>query len=388
MEILIHVAQSGNIGNKMIQFMAALSLAARIPKSTISGIDLPEWGIFHPRVPTRPSTKTLVLSDVRRMHIDIDTVANGVLSGKYDQIVMNLYAQDIRNFLPVEYYKAIFKSSISVQGCDDSEIIINIRGGEVFSGKNRHYVTLPINYYKEIIAKTRLRPVFMGQLDKNAYITQLMNAFPNAQFVPSQGILHDFEMIRRSRNVVISVSTFSWLAAWLSDAEQIFMPLSGIFNPCQFPEIDLSPRLDKRFRYFLFPINYNMPVEEVERGHKAIDGLWREISPFMLEQIRLTRPRFLIDNEKMFGSFDEKYYLETFPHLMRALAVGGIRSGLEHYRGVGIKQGMEPFALDRVWYFCSYPLAAFEVGQGDFLDFHHHYVGIGKARGYVSVPPA
>ena len=32
-------------------------------------------------------------------------------------------------------------------------------------------------------------------------------------------------------------------------------------------------------------------------------------------------------------------------------------------------------------------LAAVEVGQGDFLDFHHHYLAVGAARGYRPLPP-
>ena len=35
----------GNIGNRMIQYMAALALAARVPGARIVQIHLPEWGI-------------------------------------------------------------------------------------------------------------------------------------------------------------------------------------------------------------------------------------------------------------------------------------------------------------------------------------------------------
>ena len=31
-------------------------------------------------------------------------------------------------------------------------------------------------------------------------------------------------------------------------------------------------------------------------------------------------------------------------------------------------------------------MAALEVAQGDYADLHHHYVAIGKARGYRPVP--
>jgi hypothetical protein len=51
------------------------------------------------------------------------------------------------------------------------------------------------------------------------------------------------------------VSTFAWWPAWLSDAERIFYPLAGIFDPGwvgpenQRYRIDLMPRGDARYRF-------------------------------------------------------------------------------------------------------------------------------------------
>jgi hypothetical protein len=47
----------------------------------------------------------------------------------------------------------------------------------------------------------------------------------------------------------------------------------------------------------------------------------------------------------------------------------------------------EPFPLDKVFYTRTYPLAAVEIGQGDFVDPWHHYVAAGRFRGYLPVPP-
>ena len=47
----------------------------------------------------------------------------------------------------------------------------------------------------------------------------------------SQSVLKDFEFIRRASKVVLSMSTFSWWAAWLSDATRIYFPEIGLFHP-------------------------------------------------------------------------------------------------------------------------------------------------------------
>src|SRR6185437_3810679 len=121
------------------------------------------------------------------------------------------------------------------------------------------YTLIPVEFYTALVAETGLRPVFMGQIGANSYIERLRRAFPDARFIPSRGPLRDFEIIRRSRNVIVSVSTFSWLAAWLSDADRIFLPMTGFYNPAQFPEIDLLPLHDPRYRFYLFPVNYAVP---------------------------------------------------------------------------------------------------------------------------------
>ncbi|MEA2769471.1 MAG: hypothetical protein QOD93_2433, partial [Acetobacteraceae bacterium] len=53
----------------------------------------------------------------------------------------------------------------------------------------------------------------------------------------------------------------------------------------------------------------------------------------------------------------------------------------------GFAERRSPIRLDPVWYASEYPLAAFEVAQGDYAEFAHHYMAIGKARGYRPYPP-
>ena len=130
---------------------------------------------------------------------------------------------------------------------------------EILAGVHPPYVLLPVEFYRDVIRETGLKPVFFGQLTPSPYLDSLRQAFPRARFISGKGAIHDFETIRRSRNIIISVSTFAWLAAWLSEADQVIMPLAGLFNPV-FGDLygdghNLIPLADPRYVFYLFPLN-------------------------------------------------------------------------------------------------------------------------------------
>jgi hypothetical protein len=210
--------------------------------------------------------------------------------------------------------------------------------------------------------------------------------FPDAEFLPARPRMQDFETIRSSANVALSVSTFCWMAAWLSDSAQVFMPLSGLFNPFQDTGADLVPIDDLRYRFYLFPINYAVPLAEHEEVHQGLRGLWRRVSPAMLRTMLQSRPRYARAIEDFLPLFDENFYLEYHPTVRQAIASGQVAGALDHYKRFGFHHRFSAFAFDRSWYARTYHQAAIEVGQGDFMSLEDHYAAIGHARGYRPCP--
>jgi hypothetical protein len=386
---VVHVASRGRLANRMMQFMAAHALAARVPGCRISGVDLPDWGISKPVLP-RPdglADSRVVRISPLDMRIDIAGLSARLRSGEVARVEIDSYAQHLHNFLPAQAYREIFQPPVGdVEGFGPDQLAINIRGGEILQAAHPDYTLIPVEFYTALVAETGLRPVFMGQIGANPYVGRLRRAFPEAPFIPSRGPMRDFEIIRRSRNVVVSVSTFSWLAAWLSEADRIFLPMTGFYNPAQFPEIDLLPLDDPRYRFYLFPVNYAVPVEQHEAAHRALGGAWRYMRPEMIEELRGRRPRFGSPAQLFHAAFDEDFYLRRYQGLREAVERGAFKSGFEHYVMFGYFERRDPFPLDKVWYGRQYPLAAIEVGQGDFADFHHHYLAVGRERGYAPLP--
>lgn len=267
------IRAQGNIGNRMIQHMVALAVQAASPKARLAGTRVEEWGMA--AVEDDGQWADLALTE--EQHIDIRNVAEMLNDGTFGKIVYRGYGQRMENFLPREAYASVFVTDEpNILSYDENYLVINVRTGDIVSGGYPPYVLLPLDFYRELIARTGLAPVFLGQLEPNAYTLALREAFPDAIFHNSQGPLRDFETVRRATNIVVAVSTFSWLAAWLSNATQIFLPVNGIFNPLQFPKVDLLPIDDPRYLFFLFPINH--AAEDFVAAHAEIDGKWLEVS--------------------------------------------------------------------------------------------------------------
>ncbi len=383
---IIHVAQRGNVANRMIQFMAAKSLHSLMPDALLSGVELPEWGIVLPELPA--DRRRTVRARGPGMRIDREVLSSALRAHEATKVEIDTYAQHMDNFPSRELCNEMFVSDLKdIDTYPRDMLLISIRGGEIYNAPHPDYTLIPVEFYSEVLALTGLKPVFMGQLEDNSYTRRLRATFPEAKFVHSQGEMRDFETIRRAHNIVVSVSTFSWLAAWLSHAELIILPLSGFLNPAQCPEVDLLPLAEDRYRYYLFPINYAVPPEKLNLVHKTLVGQWRYMPADAINDLRQRRPRFGSGRDILLSSFDESYYLSRYPDLRGAIGEGGYESAFSHYSLSGYAEHRDPFPLDKIWYGTNYPLAALEVGQGDFLDFHHHFLAVGRDRGYLANPP-
>ncbi|MCC6736670.1 MAG: hypothetical protein IT534_11175 [Bauldia sp.] len=67
--------------------------------------------------------------------------------------------------------------------------------------------------------------------------------------------------------MAVAVSTFSWLATWLSPrAETIALPVAGLFHPAARPDIDLLPIDDQRYRLYWSEVRtWGATPEELRR---------------------------------------------------------------------------------------------------------------------------
>lgn len=380
---VVEVKRLGGMGNYMMEIMTAYSLASRVTNCIITGEGMPEWELYFPHVPDR-GEKTKIVTGTR---ISLESIAAQLESGEVERIVLQDYLQHIDNFLPRDRYESVFRSPLKgVQGTGPGSLLINIRGAEILDSRHPNYVLLPIEFYQEVVRETGLTPVFLGQLDQTPYVHRLRRTFPHAQFVPSQGAVADFETIRRSRFIIPAISTFSWLASWLSNAERIFFPVCGQLSPFQAQPAQLLPLDDSRYAFYLFPANYSVGMDRLNAVHGAIVGRWRRVSTLMLRSYLEKCPRVPRSLASFINFFDEEFYLRQYGDVAHAVEMKWSPDARHHYWHYGFYEGRQGFALDGAAYAAAYPLAALEIGQGDFADPAHHYAEIGHLRGYSRFP--
>lgn len=243
---LYEVIPVGNMGNRMFQYMSALSIAAMVPSLKIRGYSLPEWGLETPLSGDRFHEIRLAGSNV-----PVRKLARLYNEHRVRAVASSALGLRMSCLLPANAYRQTFSSSqSSIRGFDSEHLVINIRGAEILHGVHPDYIPLPIPLIARVIEETNLRPVFVGQLGQDKYTDSLHRVFSDALFVSSSGPIRDFETVRRSKHILISVSTFSWLAAWLSNASTVHMPVLGLYDPVQRPDIDLLPIGDHRYRFY------------------------------------------------------------------------------------------------------------------------------------------
>lgn len=154
----------------------------------------------------------------------------------------------------VDFCSSLFPNSIPKLQINDNEILINIRGAEILRAVHPDYVPVPIDFIEQVLNETGLSPVIMGQIGNDFYSEELKKRIPHARLIKHSSMREDFDLIRNSKNIILSVSTFSWIAAWLSKTNQkIHLPMLGFLNPKQRNDINLLPIWDDRYVFYKFP---------------------------------------------------------------------------------------------------------------------------------------
>ncbi len=265
---VIRYRLGGYLGNRMFEVLLAHALARRIPGCLVTGDPLPEWHIAPARLdlPARHVKVGGHRVDVARLRYLLDA---GLVDGIETDALgcrMELLERDLAQAL----FPAVLSPGASF---GDDALVISIRGAEILGPRHKDYRPLPIAFYARLLEETGLRPVFLGQIGEDAYSAALRARFPRAEFLASHGAMADFGMLRAARHLCVSISTFAWLAAWLSEAETVHLPVAGMFHPGQRPDVDLLPMADPRYRFHLLPMHAwggtERELEEVIAGPES-----------------------------------------------------------------------------------------------------------------------
>jgi hypothetical protein len=258
--IRIKIGRNGNLGNKMFQYMYCRRLQDLIPTSVLEHLQIPEYHLTSPDFPLEGRTLTISGGHRYSMH----SIAYLLNKGIYDNLYFDGYVMRLEYYPDREFCSGLFRSTEPVDRSHlgPDSILLNVRAGDVLTSSHHDYGPVPVDFFSQIADASKLTPVIMGQLGADDYSDEIRRRFSKCTFLPSVSPLGDFELIRNATNIAIGVSSFSWLASWLSDtAQQIHLPVSGFFHPKQRPDVDLLPIGDRRYHLYEFPVRHWQPTD-------------------------------------------------------------------------------------------------------------------------------
>lgn len=275
--LVLHMASPTHYANLMMRVMVARKLAEHVPGLAVSNVDLPYWGIHAPSLPARPHDRVCALR--HEQHVPFERIRYLAEAGIVTRVDWYGYGQRLENFPDKASCRALFTAdpAVGVELPDDC-LLCPIRAGEILDAIHPGYTVVPVEFYEEIVEETGLTPVFMGQTGDNAFIRKLRARFPRAEVLPHVGALEDFQTIRKAKNIVLPVSTFAWLAAWLSQARTIVLPIFGIFDPRLYSLHELLPIAEPAYRFYRFPEQPAVALAELDEAHRAIRGQWHRVT--------------------------------------------------------------------------------------------------------------
>ncbi len=384
----IYIVPRGNTANRALQYLTAEAMRAEVPEAEIENIQLPEWGRLLAQPPPPPARAAR--TGRNRYRIDIPGLADCLRRKVVDSVIIDGFTFNLDQYPPRATAKRLLGETpggADARGFGPRELVCSVRGGEILRGVHPNYLPLPPGYYRMLAEHSGLDLVFFGQIAEDAYSHALREAFPRARFIPCRNPGYDFDMLRRSVHLAPAISSFSWLAAWLSDAETVYLPVGGMFNPVQAVDLMFLPLEAPEYRYVLLPyakmFDIRLDPGRFARQQARLEDQARFIDAAAAGEIaRRAAPLGL--GRALVGGFDPQFYTARYPDAAEAVSRG--RSALDHYMHHPARPHRQPLDFDPGFYIERYPDAAMEIAEGRYASPLRHFMSDGWRRGYAPTP--
>jgi hypothetical protein len=280
-------------GNQLFQLSFAHYLNQLIPDSQVYHFGIPELGIAaHPEYASIKSCEpTLRLSgqDYGLGELDISALSKSTSIISTTALGMHIkYFAGSREFLRSLISNDLMRHESKEKNFSSNNFICHIRGSDIWEkfpmsipGKkfqmrlllrknliHPDYSGLPLSFYEEIANLSGKIPIFLVErASPKWYVNLIAERFGQNSIIFSGTVARDFHMMMNAPEVALGISTFSWMAAFLGEANIVHFPMKGLFDPASRGDLDLSMPNSGLSKYIFSPHKW--------KGNRS-DKLWLE----------------------------------------------------------------------------------------------------------------
>jgi hypothetical protein len=250
---MVKVQYMGRLGNNMFQYALGRYVAQKMSYQLIAG-PLPfratSEEIAGSRYTTPEQTLTGQFCDIKLL-IEDQSPRVIILKGYFQQANIYLsFFSEIKKWFEMPNPENRFEIT-------DSDMLIYIRLGDYFQSGN----SLRSSYYHKVIEMANPRRVFISTDEpQHSFLDELRTYNPFIISI-SNDPASDLRIAKLFSKIAISCSTFSWWAAFLSDASEIYFPIpkKGRWSGCNNKFIDMND-VDLRIDDSRFIYLYNCTI--------------------------------------------------------------------------------------------------------------------------------
>lgn len=181
--------------------------------------------------------KNLNFFDLDNCHIMGKNASYSLINLNFEDLIQIAKNKDIimENFHPqlvcfFSSYKQWIKENIKIKEGEykkTEDLVCAVRIGDYFSEEFKNFFSYPLEAIPHLLKDVNINYknlTIVTDTPKDANFLELMKGFEYD--IISNDILYDFRTILNAKRLVITPSTFYWWAAFLSEAEEIFLPIN------------------------------------------------------------------------------------------------------------------------------------------------------------------
>ncbi len=270
---MITVEYKGGLGNILFQYAFGRLLAEELG-----------YALNARPIPGFPGTQDIVAghdySDRKEIIVEGHQVDMGELMTQSEpvHIIVRGGVQRSEYFTPYRSKVREWMQPECSEKCtkpQSTDLVLHIRRGDYLREVG---YPLPDSYYIQVMEQSQCdRMIIVTDDPKDPFFKKFDRFHP---VLVSESQMEDFCFLRHAKHICLSQSTFSWWAAYLSEAQRIFFPqpVTGPFS-AERPDIHLDVPED---RYIYVPCKETYRYSFLERlGHVRNAARYRILRMFM-----------------------------------------------------------------------------------------------------------